>query len=152
MAKRKAAKTARKVKAFSNRTITGTFAYRFSGFSMDDNGNPYRLTGIGIFDLDAGGKLTGSQTSSLTAIKGMGAKHLHASYTLDGTYQIKSDGTGTALIDFTPQTPGSSALKGYFDLMVPGKDKFWFISTKEVLPNGSEADEVVEGEAIRQAF
>jgi len=149
MAKAKAQKTAPKHKSFNARRIAGQFSFRFSGFTMDANDTPFHLTGIGWFSLDGQGNLTGAQTSSTTQIARQGGVHKYSQYTLNGTYAVNANGTGTAIIDFTTKTPGSVPMQGYFDLMMAGSNRFWFMSTKEILSDGSAADEVVSGEAVK---
>ncbi len=103
------------------------FSFRFSGFTMDANDTPFHLTGIGWFSLDGQGNLTGfAQTSSTTQIARQGGVHKYSQYTLNGTYAVNANGTGTAIIDFTTKTPGSVPMQGYFDLMMAGSNRFWF--------------------------
>jgi hypothetical protein len=146
MAKAKAQKSRQAVKPYTTQSISGNYAFRFTGFTMDANDTLYHLAGIGLFSLDGNGKLTGSQTSSTTAMNGQSATHKYCQYTLTGTYSVNGN-TGTATIDFNPTTAGCAKMTGYFDLVVVGSDRFWFMSTKEVLSDGSLADEVVSGEA-----
>jgi hypothetical protein len=147
MAKANAQKTRLATKPYATKSVTGNYAFRFSGYTMDANDTLYHLAGIGLFSLDGAGKLTGSQTSSTTAMTGQSAVHKYCQYTLSGTYTINGNGTGIATIDFNPTTAGCTKMTGYFDLVVVGSDRFWFMSTKEVLSDGSIADEVVSGEA-----
>jgi len=149
MAKAKGRKTAPTLKSFDEMSVAGLFSFRFSGFTMDANDTPFHLTGIGWFSLDGQGNLKGEQSSSTTQLARQGGVHKYSQYKLSGTYTVDTDRTGTAIIDFTPKTAGSVPMKGYFDLMVPDTDRFWFMSTKEILSDGSAADEVVSGEAAR---
>ena len=130
--------------------VAGKFSFRFSGFSVDGNDEPYYLVGLGIMVLNADGTLGGQQSSTITKLTGAGCRLMYVPKTvLTGTYQFDADGTGDATITFTsPQ----QVLKGTFDFVkVGGDDRFWMISTgaQIVSQQGILADEVNAGEAVR---
>lgn len=84
--------------------LAGTYAFRFSGYSMA-NDVPYYLVGIGRFTLDQEGGLAGSQKSSITQVFGQGASIATAAYVLSGSWTMDDDATeGTAQIQFTSST------------------------------------------------
>ncbi len=136
----------------SGASRAGKYVFHFSGFTMA-NDTPYYLVGLGQFTLDATGKLTGTQTSSITPIAGQGATLSYAAYTLTGTWTIGANGTGTATIKFSskPQT-----MTGTFDLVAVGDTgRIWMISTGATVQASKArigtyiADEVNHGEAIK---
>jgi hypothetical protein len=144
----------RKVKASmkpSGASRAGKYVFRFSGFTMA-NDTPYYLVGLGKFVLDATGKLTGTQTSSITQIAGQGAALSHAAYVLTGTWTIAADGTGTAQIKFSSK---QQTMTGNFDLVAVGDTgRIWMISTGATVQGSKgldtyQADEVNHGEAIK---
>lgn len=135
----------------------GTYAYRFSGSTVDANGDPYALAGVGVLVLGADGSVSGQQNSSITKLDGFDAQLMYASYKIKGTYTGGAAGQiGQAELDFTsPQ----QNLRGTFDFVAAADDRMWLISTGAVLigPNGlpipgaRPPDEVVSGEAVRVA-
>src|SRR5215470_2686308 len=108
----------------------GTFAFRFSGFTMAQE-RPWFLTGLGHFQIDALGKLTGQHRSAITPIQGMGAALTTRVYMLDGTISIRSDGTGEAKILFTSEPlPDHTVRKldgEFFVLLAGNADRLWMI-------------------------
>ncbi len=131
----------------SPQSFAGRYAFRFSGYSMGANVMPYYIVGQGLFELDAKGGLTGTQRSSITALAGSQSALTHAEFVLSGSYAFKPDGTGTATILFKSE---SEQMRGGFDLVAAGPDRFWMISSGgTVLPTMTMADEVTSGEAIR---
>jgi len=85
---------------FTQDQFAGTFAYRFSGYSVL-TGVTYRLAGLGCYQIDAQGNVTGTQRSSITALQTQGAKLQTGDYTVAGTMTMQSDGTGSATLTFT---------------------------------------------------
>ena len=154
---------------FSISDIEGSYAFRFSGFTMLNN-ILYHLSGLGNFDIVANGRrrgrLTGRQRSSITPLQGQKASLEKATYDLSGTMTLGPDGTGDADVDFQ-ETSGRkldgyfrSKLKGYFYVLVAGSpDRLWLVSsgatvlssgaTVPPIPAGTPADELVNVEAIR---
>jgi hypothetical protein len=139
--------------AFSTRVIAGSYAYRFSGFTMASN-VLYRLLGLGQFRIREDGTLVGRHRSSITALQGQGAKHQNGAYELEGRVTLENDGSGSARIHFTNISEPKLNLIGEFYVLVAGApDRLWFISSGETLPSsgGIPADELVSLEAIRMA-
>lgn len=136
--------------------LRGAYAFRFNGMSMVTLGSgnpiPYYLVGIGLVDLDGNGSVTsGKQTSSATPLAGANPKLLVCEYSLSGTYHIGPDGTGTANIQFSPNTTGCAAEKGSFSLALKSNG-FWLISTGATFigfPGSRPPDEVVQVEAVK---
>ncbi len=135
---------------FTPDQLAGAYAFKFSGYAVQ-NSDPWFLTGLGRFQIDAAGRLTGKHRSAITALKGQAA-HLRASeYRLDGSISIDGDGTGTASILFSAITPGRLNLLGDFFVVLPGSaERIWMISSKCTIPETRElADELVNLEAVR---
>lgn len=146
-----AAKKKRPTRGYKLSDFKGTYVMRFDGLSMFDTGAgpvPFFLVGVGHVKLDGKGGLTGTQTSSTTPLAGGQVALLHCKYNLSGTYQVNSDGTGTATMDFASQTRGCADETGTFDFLVSAQKGFWLISTGATA-QGSKVDEVVRAEAIR---
>lgn len=138
---------------FSLRDFEGTYAYRFSGFTMSCN-VLYRLLGLGQFRIYEDGTLVGRQRSSILALQGQGAKHQNGAYDLRGQVTLESDGTGSAKIGFTKISGDGLNLIGEFFVLVGGTDdRLWFMSSGESLPSlgGIAANELVSLEAVRMA-
>ena len=146
-------------------TISGTYAYRFSGFAVVE-GIACSVVGIGTMDIDTSGNITGNQTSSATQLKGDAAVIEVGTYSLAGTVGAARKGSGAgaleATITFTMtwgngNGPAKQTLKGTFSIVPCGGvadpgEKFWLISTgAREETQGVDADEVVSGEAIRIA-
>jgi hypothetical protein len=131
----------------AQQSFAGRYAFRFSGYSMGANVMPYYLVGQGIFELDSKGGLTGTQRSSITQLAGSQSALTHSEFVLTGSYVFKKDGTGTASILFKSAT---EELRGGFDLVAAGADRFWMMSSGgTLLPTMAMTDEVTSGEAIR---
>src|SRR5437773_4663439 len=64
--------------------LPGVFAYRFSGYAMTQT-RPFYLTGLGQFQIDAKGNLTGAHRAANMAIQGQDAKVRLGAYDLKGT-------------------------------------------------------------------
>jgi hypothetical protein len=136
-------------RAFATSDIAGTFAYRFSGFTMKQE-RQWWLTGVGRFDIDAKGKLTGAHSSAIMVLKGSDAEVRKGEYSLDGTITMKGDGSGNAEILFTKTRGGGLDVRGWFSVMLGGdKDHLWFISAGAVSDSGEAAHESVTLEAVR---
>ena len=135
----------------------GTYAYRFSGSSVDENGDAYHLVGVGVLVIAADNSITGEQSSSITRLDGQDAKLEKAHYTIKGNLTGGDVGQlGEATLQFSsPQQD----LNGTFAFVAAGSDRMWLISTGAMLtgPNGLPIrgarlpDEVVSGEAVRVA-
>jgi hypothetical protein len=131
----------------SSQSFAGRYAFRFSGYSMGANVMPYYIVGLGIIELDGKGGLTGTQRSSITALAGSQSSLTHSEFVLTGTYAFKADGTGTANILFKSD---SEQVRGGFDLVAAGADRFWMMSSGgTLLPTMTMTDEVTSGEAIK---
>lgn len=132
--------------------LAGTFAYKFSGYVMEQN-RPFFLTGLGKFQLDANGNLTGAHRSAYTQLQGMGAALATGAYNLSGTVTVRNDGNGEADILFTKTSGDGKNVQGQFYVLVPGNaDRLWMISSGAHVPGtGEEADELVNLEAVRVA-
>jgi hypothetical protein len=134
--------------------LAGTFAYKFSGYAMSpDRQFPFFLTGLGKFQLDASGNLTGAHRSAFTPLQGSGASLATGAYDLNGTMTIRNDGTGEANILFTKTLGDGTNVRGQFYVLVAGNaDRLWMISSGARVPEtGAEADELVNLEAVRVA-
>lgn len=143
-------------------TISGIYAYRFSGFAVVE-GIPCTVVGLGNMTIGADGSITGFQTSSATQLQGDGAEIEVATFSLKGTFAPKSGGGPNyyeATLDFhltggNGNGPSKQNLTGTFSIVAAGGiadpgERLWLISTGATT-NGSDADEVVSGEAIRIA-
>jgi hypothetical protein len=132
----------------------GTYAFRFAGYAMDDNGTPYHLVGVGQIWFAADGKLGGLQSSAVTALTGFEHQVRTARYELIGDYAGGDDGIGQAFITFTST---EQILKSSFDFVDAGPDRIFMISSGGVrttsggkpLPTDVPTDELVSGEAVR---
>jgi hypothetical protein len=140
--------------SFSTKVISGTYAFRFDGFTITSN-ILFRLLGLGQFRIDEDGTLVGRQRSSITALQGQGAKHQNGAYDLNGNVTLESDGTGSAKIKFTNTAGDGLDVIGDFYVVVAGTaNRLWFISSGETLPSlgGVPADELVSLEAVRMRY
>jgi len=136
----------------------GTYAYRFSGSSVDENGDPYHLVGVGVLVLAADKTITGEQTSSITRLDGQGAALEKAHFTIKGSYTGGEVGQmGQATLQFSSDASPRQYLTGDFAFVAAAPDRMWLISTGAMLTNpdgrpinGARLpDEVVSGEAVR---
>ena len=136
--------------AFSIAKLAGTFAFRFSGFTME-NAILYRLAGIGQFQLDDQGNLSGAHRSSITAMQGQGASLRKGVYDLEGRVTIDDKGIGSALIRFKTSDGKGQDLDGEFYVVVAGTtDRLWFVSSgAKLVKSGRVANELVDLEAVR---
>lgn len=132
--------------------LAGTFAFRFSGYVMAQD-RPFYLTGLGKFQVDANGNLTGAQRSAITPIQGQGASLATGAYDLKGTISVRNDGTGEASILFTKTSGSGRNVNGQFYVLLVGNvDRLWMISSGATVPEtGEQADELVDLEAVRVA-
>ncbi|SRR6266571_3660616 len=137
-------------KSLAISALAGTFAYRFSGYVMAQD-RPFYLAGLGKFQIDASGNLTGAHRSAITAIHGQGASLATGAYDLKGTISVQNDGTGDARILFTKTSGGGKNVDGQFYVLLAGNaDRLWLISSGAKVPEtGEAADELVNLEAVR---
>jgi hypothetical protein len=136
---------------FVQKDMAGTYAYRFSGFTVAYN-IVYRLAGLGQMQIDENGTIRGKQRSAITPLGGQAARLKRSIYRLDGKIALESDGTGSARIRFGLVTGDGVDVDGHFDVQVAGgPGRLWFLSSGSTLPNAADtpADEHVELEAIR---
>lgn len=133
----------------SLQSFAGRYAFRFNGFSMGQNVMPYYIVGLGTFVVDDTGDVTGALKSSITQLAGSQSKMLHSEFSLVGTFSLKTGGAGDASILF--KSPDEE-MRGEFDLVAAGPDRFWLISSGgNLMPSFTITDEVVSGEAIKLA-
>jgi hypothetical protein len=132
--------------------LAGTFAFKFSGYAMAQS-RPFFLTGLGRFQIDANGILTGAQRSAIMPIQGQDVKLATGAYQLKGTVNVRSDGSGEARILFTNTGVGGLNVDGQFYVLLAGNvDRLWLISSGGVVPEtGVPATELVNLEAVRVA-
>jgi hypothetical protein len=111
----------------------------------------FRLVGLGRFQINQQGHLTGHQKSSITALQGQAAKLQNGSYDLKGRVTLEGDGTGSAEISFTKTSGDGLNVNGTFNVLVAGTaDRLWFVSAGgTVPPSNMPADELVSLEAVR---
>ena len=135
---------------FSVSDLAGSYAFRFDGFTMTNN-ILYSLRGLGQFELDQNGKLSGKHRSSITQLQGQDAALQTSVYTLKG--QIKPDSNGmVADINFTNAGGFGANVDGkFFVLVATNPHRLWFISSGATLPDSKNAPavETVSIEAIR---
>jgi hypothetical protein len=132
----------------------GTYAYRFGGYAMDENGTPYHLVGVGIIWFTQDGNIGGNQSSAVTALTGFDHQVRTARYELIGDYEGGEGAIGTAKVTFTST---EQILKCTFDFVSAGPDRVWMISSGglrttnggQPLPTDVPTDELVSGEAVR---
>jgi hypothetical protein len=78
----------------SNLKLCGRYSFSFSGFVSDPVGY---VSGVGQFTSNCRGGITGVETENLNGVI--------CKYTVTGTYQINSDGTGVDALSATPMGP-----------------------------------------------
>ena len=126
----------------SAQDLAGRFAFRFSGFSMK-NSVLFYLAGVGQFEIGADGSLSGDHRSSITQLQGQKARLAAGRYVLTGKI-VLTEGAGSATIHFADQTGRGLDLDGEFYVVAAGSaDRLWFVSSRDVLPGGAPADELV---------
>jgi hypothetical protein len=139
---------------FSTLDIAGVYAFRFSGFTMKNNILHY-LAGLGRWRIDENGNLIGSHRFSTTELQGAAAALTAGSYDSNGTIILDGDGSGmgSASITFTLTSGEGKNIDGTFHVTVAGTaDRLWLVSKgATVMPSGTQADELVNVEAIRIA-
>jgi hypothetical protein len=136
---------------FVQKDIAGTYAFRFSGFTVAYN-IVYRLAGLGRMTIKEDGTIQGQQRSAITPLGGQTAQLKRSIYHLEGNIALENDGTGSAMIQFRLVTGSGVNVDGRFDVQVAGSpDRLWFLSAGSTLPDAADApaDEHVELEAIR---
>jgi hypothetical protein len=134
--------------------LAGTFAYKFNGYAMlPHRPGPFFLAGLGKFQIDASGNVTGAHRSTFTSIQGMGATLKTGAYKLSGTLNVTNDGNGEADILFSKTSGDGNNVKGQFYVLTFGHgERLWMISSGGVVPETHEAaDELVTLEAVRVA-
>jgi len=136
--------------AFTLRSITGSYAFRFKGYTMLNNIR-YFLLGVGHFRISADGRISGDQRSSITPLQGQKAALDTSAYSLAGTIKLGEGGAGEAFIRFRKTSGGGLDVDGNFFVQVAGSaDRLWFISSGASVPKfGISADELVTLEAVR---
>ena len=136
---------------FVQKDIAGTYAFRFSGFTVAYN-IVNRLAGLGQMQIDENGTIRGEQRSAITPLGGQEARLKRSIYHLDGNIALESNGAGSARIHFKRVTGDGVDVDGCFYVQVAGgPGRLWFLSSGSTLPNAADApaDEHVELEAIR---
>lgn len=131
----------------------GLYAYRFSGFSMDDHGMAHTIVGIGTLRLGGFKASQGRHRSTIMRLKGSNSELTHASFEVSGQYEwVEEENNWTAELRFKQLDAPSEGqvLDGSFRIVRAGESAYWLISTGAVVRNdGGEdkpANEVVEGE------
>jgi hypothetical protein len=138
-------------KSSTSYPIVGKYAYRFTGYVMKFNVR-YYLVGVGIFEIDADGRLSGSHQSSLSPLQGQEAALTTGAYNLAGLITVDANGTGNATIHFVKTGGDGENVDGKFFVQAAGSaDRLWLISAGATLPNSHDApaDELVTLEAVR---
>jgi hypothetical protein len=133
-------------------TLAGTFAFKFSGYTTAQ-ARPFFLTGLGHFQIDASGNLTGVQQSAIMPIQGQDASLEVGAYQLKGTIKVGDDGTGQANILLKNTSGKGLDVEGQFYVLLAGNvDRLWLISSGGTVPQtGEPANELVHIEAVRVA-
>lgn len=130
--------------------LAGRYMYQFTGFAKGNNSKTYQVAGQGQFELQADGTLVGSQTTTTLRVEGLGHELMSVPYTLEGRGTLKTNGTGTATIEFTPGDERGSAMTGEFAIaLAGGTDSIWIMTTGGAMKNGQPFAEMVSGEARR---
>jgi hypothetical protein len=138
-------------KRTSGRDFKGAYSLRFAGFGLAAEGYQFYVAGVGQFQLNGAGVLSGSQYSSICRMSNVATispPFLYETFELSGTYAIADDGTGTVSIDFVQQ--GQVVEQDVFRV-VPGDaamTRFWLISTHPTV-QAALVPELVTGEAVR---
>src|ERR1700757_5441195 len=78
--------------------LAGSFAFRFSGFTMPAGGVLHYIVGLGLMTLKADGTLEGSQRASTTALQGEAQTQQSGTFELSGAYGVDGDLSGHATI------------------------------------------------------
>jgi hypothetical protein len=102
--------------------LLGTYGYSYTGTVLGSAGFNGPIAGVGEFDLDGRGNLSGTETFNVTGTVCSG--------TLAGTYTVASDDTGTVTAAFTPSTAGcpSGTFHLYYSAVEDGR-KIYFLQT-----------------------
>jgi hypothetical protein len=101
------AATAQSEGAFSVASIKGDYAFFFS-VAVPSATSVDFISGTGIYHLDGAGRLTGTETYNATFGGGVSCPGL----SIDGTYAVNPDGTGTVNLNLT--SPTNPACNGSF--------------------------------------
>jgi hypothetical protein len=143
----------------------GHYVFKYAGFcrvprlSQTQLGDPYHVVGIGHFFFNKDGSVTGRQNSTVCAISGPGPTERTSCFDLKGSFILRSDNTGSVIIDFYRVTnarlPGEVTaptpdMTDTFELVWTDAGKrMHFVSTKPMLlPGKQPVDELVQAEAI----
>ena len=153
---------------FSNASLNGSYAFRTSGDSLFTSPGevtfaPVFLAAVGIFHFDGSGRLTGSvavnATRSRPAPSGKyGAtfsNQIHCNATMEGTYAVDPEGTGTMKVNFTPNSKSGTcgASVGLFDIVLVSSTVVEVASSGQVTADPSKGEfnsYVVDGEIIKR--
>lgn len=134
----------------------GTYSYRFDGFTVDSDGMPHHLVGVGVMVFSQAKKITGDHVSTAALLAGKNALVESVPFALDGSFEGPTDNAWAATITFTSkitddytQKP-TQVMTGRFAFVPVGDEsRFWFISTGSELEYGLPTVEIVSGEAVR---
>src|SRR5262249_23187847 len=96
---------------------------------------------------------SGEQSSSITRLYGQNAQPTNGKFTLKGELTGPAKGIFHAVIHFQEEVDSGNnplqRLRGEFDFVTVGDDRFWMISTKTFdVAAHTYPDEVVSGEAV----
>lgn len=145
----------------------GRYAFRFSGFTrvasdtLNRNGVPYHIVGVGHLEFLRHGEITGRQSSTIIAISGAGPTLQRTVFALTGSYLTRADQTGTLTVFFHRVSDPDTARETTAD-EPEMTDVFEFISLDRgarlslvstaptLLPENEVVDELVSVEAFRQ--
>lgn len=86
---------------FSAASIKGSYGISYSVALPNAPGPTQFLSGTGVYQADGAGHLAGEETTNTNGEVCSG--------TLNGTYTVDPNGTGTVSVTFSPTTPGCSA-------------------------------------------
>ena len=108
--------TAAAKKGFGLSSIKGSYASIFSGKASSG----VAVLGTGVFVSDGKGGLSGHETFSVDSTV--------CEATINGTYTVNPDGTGTDAIDFTTTTPGCDSGSYTQSLAIGGSGELILLS------------------------
>ena len=86
---------------FSSASIKGSYGISYIVALPNASGPTQFFSGTGVYQADGAGHLTGEETTNTNGEVCSG--------TLNGTYTVDPNGTGTVSVTFSPTTPGCSA-------------------------------------------
>jgi len=131
--------------------LKGKYAFRFSGYAMPTH-IAHFLTGLGQFEIDKSGNLSGTHRAAYLALQGLDAKLQTSMYKLQGKVRMDQAEGPTAEIFFkrmSGTTVGSDLNGKFFVLLVPSENRLWFMSSAAEIPGHGRAEELVNLEAVR---